>query len=119
VLAQTSKLPQDASFEPHFYCPKCHTQRPYEKKPDTKDFIFFSMPRSEARKLDEFVVCQVCKKGFDLNILRPSNQSLFKLVGATRQELLYRSSPGALKLRLMSDGLNEVVVDQLISLAQH
>ena len=81
-------------------------------------FTFYSIQIFEPSKLDEFVVCQVCKNGFDPNILKPSNQSLFRLVGATRYELLHRTSPGALKLRLMSDGLNEVVVDKLIALAQ-
>jgi hypothetical protein len=119
VLIQRSKLPQEASFGPHFYCPKCHAQRPYEMSPAATGFTFYSIHIFQPSNFDEFVVCQVCKNGFDPNILKPSNQSLFKLVGTTKYELLYRSSPGALKLRLMSDGLNEVVVDKLISLAQH
>jgi hypothetical protein len=119
VLIQSSNLPQETSFGTHFYCPKCHAQRPYEMSPAATGFTFYSIHIFQPSNFDEFVVCQVCKNGFDPNILKPSNQSLFKLVGATRYELLYRSSPGALKLRLMSDGLNEVVVDKLIALAQH
>jgi hypothetical protein len=118
VLIQTSKPPQDTSFEPHFYCPKCFDRRQYQVKPVSKNIPLFIIPLFEARKPTELVECRVCKNGFDSNILKPSNQSLFKLVGATR-ELLHDSSPGALKLRLMSDGLNEVVVDKLISLAQN
>jgi hypothetical protein len=106
---------------PHleFFCPRCFDRRQYEVKPVSKDIPLFVIPLFEMQKLIELVECQVCKNGFDPNILKPSNQSLFKLVGTTRDELLHRSSPGALKLRLMSDGLNEVVVNKLISLAQY
>lgn len=88
-------------------------------KPISKIIPLFVIPFFEARALTELVECQACKNGFDPNILKPSNQSLFKLVGAAKYELLHRCSPGALKLKLMSDGLNEVVVDKLMSLAQH
>lgn len=101
-----------------FFCPKCFDRRAYMIKPASKDIPPFVIPLFEARKLTELIECQMCKKGFDPNVLKPSNQSLFKLVSATRDELLHRSSPGAVKLRLMSDGLNEVVADKLISLAQ-
>jgi hypothetical protein len=105
-------------FEPHFYCPKCHVQTPYHVKRASIDFTFYYIPLFETKNLDEFIVCQVCKKGFDPKILKPSNQSLFKLVSATRYELLHSSSPGSLKLKLMNDGLKEVVVDKLLTLAQ-
>ena len=104
-------------FEPHFYCPKCLNQTPYKAKPASIDFTFYYIPLFETKNLDKFIVCQVCKKGFDPDILKPSNQSLFKLVGATRHELLHCSSPGSLKLKLMSDGLKEEFVDKLITLA--
>ena len=110
--------PKEELIEPHFYCPKCHVQRPYKVKLASIDFTFYFIPLFEMKNLDKFIVCQVCKKGFDPDILKPSNQSIFKLVGAARHELLHRSSPGSLKLKLMSDGLKEEFVDRLITLAQ-
>jgi len=65
----------------------------------------------------EFVVFQVCKRGFDPKILAPSHQNLFKLVRATKYEML-RFSPEALKLKLLNDGLKEPLIDKLIKPAQ-
>jgi hypothetical protein len=117
VLTLRSTSKEEDLFEPHFYCPKCYVQRPYEVKLASIDFTFYFIPLFETKNLDKFVVCRVCQKGFDPDILIPSNQSLFKLVGATRHELLHYSSPGSLKLKLMSDGLKEEFVNKLITLA--
>jgi hypothetical protein len=70
------------------------------------------------RTLHEFVVCQFCKKGFDPKVLSPGNQSLLRLVGATRYELS-RFSPDVLRSRLLSDGLKAPLIDKLITLAQN
>ena len=117
-MLTSSSRTKEALFEPQFYCPKCHGPRAYEVKRASTGFTFYYLELFEAKNLDEFIVCQVCKKGFDPDILKPSNQSLFRLVSTTRHELLHFCSPGSLKLRLMSDGLREGFVDKLIMLAQ-
>ena len=117
MLIQTSNTTEEIFLQPHFYCPRCHGQRPYEVKPASIDFTFYYIPLFEFRNLETFVVCQVCKKGFDPLILEPSNKSLFRLVGATRHELMHSSSPGAVKLKLISDGLKEEFINKLIMLA--
>lgn len=116
-MLTSSSRTQEVLFEPQFYCPKCHSQRPYEVKRASTDFTFYYIELFEAKKLNEFIVCQVCKKGFDPLILNPGNQSLFRLVSTTRHELLHFCSPGSLKLKFMSDGLKEEFVDKLIMLA--
>jgi hypothetical protein len=117
VLDQRSKTKEEVIFQAYFHCPKCHGQRAYDVKPASIEFTFYYLPIFEKVDLDNFIVCQVCKRGFDPLILKRSNQSLFKLVGATKFELM-NSSPGALKLKLMNDGLKEKVIDKLIALAQ-
>jgi hypothetical protein len=101
-----------------FFCPKCDRLASYKLSPASVDFTFYHLPLFEARTLHEFVVCQSCKKGFDPKILSPGNQSLLKLVGATRYELM-RFSPEALRSKLLRDGLKEPLVDKLITLAQN
>ena len=117
MLIQTSTTKEVVLLQPHFYCPKCHSQRPYEVKPASIDFTFCYIPIFEAKDIDNFIVCQVCKKGFDPLILKPSNKSLFRLVATTRYELMHSSSPGAVKLKLISDGLKEEFINKLIMLA--
>jgi hypothetical protein len=101
-----------------FFCPKCDRLTPYQVKPASVDFTFYYHPLFEVRTLPEFVVCQVCKKGFDPKVLSPGNQSLLKLVWATRCELL-SFSPEALRSKLLSNGLKQPLVDKLITLAQN
>jgi hypothetical protein len=101
-----------------FFCPKCNGLAPYRVRPPSVDFTFYYLSLFEVRTLHEFVVCQACKKGYDPKILSPGNQSLLKLVGATRYELM-RFSPDALRSKLIRDGLKEPLVDRLITLAQN
>ncbi len=104
---------------PEFYCPNCHLRRPYEIKRASEAHMIYAILFFEAQDLTQVVECQVCKNGFDPEILKPSHQSLFKLVAATRRQLLDGTSPGSLKVKLMSDGLKEDFINQLISLAQN
>jgi hypothetical protein len=101
-----------------FFCPKCDRLAPYRLKPASVDFRFHYLSLFELRTLHEFVVCQVCKKGFDPKVLSPGNQSLLRLVGATRYELS-RFSPEVLRSKLLGDGLTEPLIDKLITLAQN
>lgn len=101
-----------------FFCPKCDRLAPYKVRPAAVDFTFYHLSLFETRPLDEFVVCQACKKGFDPNILSPGHQSLLKLVRATRYELM-RFSPELLRSKLLGDGLKEPLIDTLITLAQN
>jgi hypothetical protein len=104
---------------PEFYCPNCHTHKYYEVKLVSDVSIVCAIPLFETNNHTHLVECQTCKNGFDPEILKPNNQSLFKLVAATRSQLLNCTSPGSLKVRLMSDGLGEEFVNKLISLAQN
>jgi hypothetical protein len=51
--------------------------------------------------------------------LKRNIQILFKLVSAAKYQLDQGTSPGYLKLQLISDGLKEGFADRLITLAQH
>ena len=104
--------------ELHFFCPKCESLTPYRLKPASVDFTFYYVPLFEIRNLHEFVVCQVCNKGFDPNILSPGNQSILKLVWATKCQLS-RFPPETLKSKLLGDGLKEPLIDKLITLARN
>ena len=101
-----------------FFCPKCNNPSPYVVKHASADFRFYFIPLFETQDLDEFVVCQVCKRGFDPRVLSPGNQSLFRLAWVTKCGLR-RSSPEALKSHFLEHGLKEPLVDKLIMLAQN
>ncbi|HSL30114.1 MAG TPA: hypothetical protein VK900_13015 [Anaerolineales bacterium] len=109
---------EDGFFQAFFYCPRCSGQRPFNIRRAALDFTFYYLSIFEPETLEKFVVCQACKKGFDPKILDPSNQTLFRMVRATKQELMKSGSPDSLKTKLMSDGLKEDFVDKLILLAQ-
>ena len=117
MLASSLKLHQLELTVAEFYCPNCHTRRPYEVKPVTEVHIVCAIPLFGTDKLTHAVECQSCKNGFDPEILKPGNQSLFRLVAAARNQILTGISPGSLKVRLMSDGLKEELVDKIIMLA--
>ena len=102
-----------------FYCPNCHGHRPYKIKAQSEIELVCVIPIYHAGESTQVVECQVCKNGFDAAILHSSNQFLFKLVAVARSQLLTSTSPGSLKVQLMSDGLKEEFVDKLIGLAQN
>ena len=109
---------EEGFFQAFFYCPRCNGQRPFNIRTASINFTFYYISIFEPKTLEKFVVCQACKKGFDPKILDPGNQTLFKMVRATKQELMKSGSPGSLKIKLMSDGLKEEFIDKLILLAQ-
>jgi hypothetical protein len=106
-------------FESEFFCPNCFVIRPYELKPMSKELKFYPIPFLESNEPSHVVECRFCRNAYDPDILRRNNQSLFKLAGIAKHQLDQGMSPGYLKLRLISDGLQESFVDTLISLAQH
>jgi hypothetical protein len=118
VFIWSSKRKEKEPVQEHFFCPKCDTVSPYKVKRASLHFTFYYLPLFEIRDLDEFVVCHVCKKGFDPKILQPNNQKLFKLVWAAKCSLV-RFTPETLKSKLLKDGLKEPLIDRLITLAQN
>jgi hypothetical protein len=100
-----------------FYCPNCHTHRSYEVKRVSEVNIVCVIPLFHSKNPAQVIECQICKNGFDPEILHPRNQSLFRLVATIRTQLLTGTTPGSLKVRLMSDGLQEDFVETLIGLA--
>ena len=102
-----------------FYCPNCHAKRPYKLKPASEVNLVCVLPLYHPTDNARVMECQICKNGFDVAIMHPSNKFLFELVAATRAQLLTGTTPGSFKVKLMSDGLKEEFVDRLISLAAH
>ncbi len=81
-------------------------------------FTLYFIPLFETKNLGEFVKCQVCKSGFDPKILEPSNQALFKIVAATRYELLHGTSLADVKAKLIGMGASEDGASNIITMAQ-
>ncbi|MGZ9223343.1 MAG: hypothetical protein ACXW4Q_14640 [Anaerolineales bacterium] len=106
-------------FMSEFFCPNCFVPRPYDIRPVSKNSTFYPIPFSESNKPSHVVECQFCKNAYDPNILKRNIQILFKLVSAAKYQLDQGTSPGYLKLQLISDGLKEGFADRLITLAQH
>ena len=106
-------------FASEFFCPNCFVMRPYDLKPMSKELTFYPIIFLETRGVRDVVECKVCKNAFDPEILRRKIQSLFKLGSSAKQQLDQGIFPGYLKLKFISDGLQESFADKLIDLAQH
>lgn len=119
MLYLNSETQEQKISVPEFYCPNCHTSRPYKLKKASEVEIICVLPLYHAEVTAQVMECQVCKNGFYTVITHPSNKMLFKLVAAARSQLLTGTSPGSLKVELMSDGLKEEFIDRLITLAQN
>jgi hypothetical protein len=85
----------------------------------SKEIAFCPVPLLGTNVPGDVIECQGCRKAFDPEILKRNVQNLYKLAGATKDRLDQGTSPGYLKLQLVSDGLKESFADQVISLAQH
>jgi hypothetical protein len=105
-------------FTSEFFCPNCFVIRNYEIKPRPNDVTLYPIPFVEKNEPSHVIECQFCKNVFDPQLLKRSVQNLLKLVVSVKCQLERGITPGSLKLRLMSDGLKEVAVDRLLTLAQ-
>ena len=101
-----------------FFCPKCNDERLYVQKKVSKMFTLYFIPLFETKNLGEFVECQSCRSGFDPKILEASNQGLFKIVAATRYDLLHGTSPEAIRAKLIEIGASEQGANNIIAMAQ-
>ena len=106
-------------FASEFFCPNCFVIRPYEITPLSQETNFCILPLLESKAVQDVIVCKVCQKAFDPEILARNIQSLLKIVGVAKCQLDRGISPGAVKMRLVSDGLQEHFANELITLALH
>jgi hypothetical protein len=118
MLIWGSKAREKELSQGQFFCPKCNMLRPYKQKWVSKMFTPYFIPLFETRNLGEAVECQVCKSGFDPKVLEPAHQGMFKLVAATRYELVHGTSPLDARSRLESVGLQDEMVEAIIGMAQ-
>ena len=99
-----SKGKETKLSEGDFFCPKCRSERAYKQKRISKYFTLYFVPLFETKNLGEFVECQICKSGFDLQILDPSYQIMLKLIAGTRKALLHGQPSEKIKTRLVKAG---------------
>lgn len=118
MLIWGSKGKEKEISQGQFFCPKCGDLRPYKHKRVSKYFTLYFIPLFETKNLGEVVECQICSSGFDPKILEPDNQTLFKIVAASRYEMLHGKSPAEVKAKLMEIGASEVGADNIIAMAQ-
>jgi hypothetical protein len=118
MLIWGSKGKEKELSQGQFFCPKCNDLRPYKQKRVSKMFTLYFIPLFETKNLGEFVECQVCKSGFDPQILEPNNQTMFKIVAASRYELLHGNAPADVKAKLMAMGASEESANNIIRMAQ-
>ena len=113
-IYQSKKL-----FASEFFCPNCRAIQPYQLKPRSEETILSPLPFRDSNPPKDVIECLCCKTAFDPDILLRNIQSLFKLTGTAKYQLDKGITPGFLKLQLISEGLNEIFADQLVSLALH
>ena len=118
MLSWGSRNRESELSQGQFFCPKCNMLRPYQHKQVSQRFTPYFIPLFETVNLREAVECQVCNGEFDPRVLEPAHQSTFKLVAATRYELLHGTSPVDARSRLESVGLNEQTVEAILGMAQ-
>ncbi len=104
--------------EGEFFCPTCNHRRKYVRKQASRYLVVLYFPIIEQQKISEFLKCRGCKRHFDPGVLEPRKQSMFRLVDATRQELLNGISPLEAKARLIGKGLEPDIANTLIHMAQ-
>ena len=100
-----------------FFCPKCNLLRAYKHKRVSEMFTLYFIPLFETKNLGEAVECQICKNGFDPQVLESTHQGMFKLVAATRYELLHGTSPDEARWRLEAVGLQDEMVEAILGMA--
>lgn len=101
-----------------FFCPTCNHSRRYIRKQASRFLVVLYIPMKEQQKISEFVKCQGCRRIFDLSVLEPERQNMFRLVDSTRQELLNGVTPLEARARLISRGLKPDTANVLIQMAQ-
>jgi hypothetical protein len=106
-------------FASEFFCINCFVVRPYHIKPVSNEMTFYLIPFLEKNEANDVVVCQVCQNAFHPDVLKRNIQGILKIVGAAKVQLDQGTSPRYLKLRLISDGLQESFADKLVSMAMH
>jgi hypothetical protein len=98
---------QELISEGKFFCPKCNNVRRYKLNRDTR----------YTKLTGEFVECQVCKNGFEPEILQPGPQQMLKIVAITKYSLLRGTPLNEIKSRLIGAGTNDETVDAIIQKA--
>lgn len=116
---RNSVFKRNGFFISEFYCPKCLETQTYAIRPMSEKVTFYQLAFFESGGAEHVVECQHCKKAFDPGILNRSIQRLLKLAGAAKCRFDQGISREEFKQQLLSDGLPESFVDQILSLAQH
>jgi hypothetical protein len=101
-----------------FFCPQCHAFRLYKHKRISEYFVLYLFPLFETQKLGEVAECQVCRTRFDMTILEPKHQVMFKVIASARYDLSHGISPEETKSRLVAMGLGDDVADMVIQMVQ-
>ena len=75
-----------------FYCPRCQTQRAYERKHAKRYFALYFVPLIPMGDLGEFVECQSCHQAFNVDVLalKASNAPIgaVELLNSVKSRLL-------------------------------
>jgi hypothetical protein len=101
-----------------FNCPKCQAKRPYNHMRSTLYFTLYFIPLFRMRNLGEYIECQTCKQGFQMEILQyePPTQAQI-ITGQVEEELEAGLPLHMAQKKMTSNGVSEADAKQIISTA--
>lgn len=104
-----------------FYCPKCKTSAEYRQitltQPSWIEIWFWTVNKSRAERVREYVECCVCECRFEAGILRPDTQKLLWLVAEVvllcRRGIPYQ----AIRTQMLKLAGSEYIADRAMQIA--
>jgi zinc-ribbon family len=91
-----------------FNCPRCGQKRSYHHMRSTLYFTLYFIPLFRMRNLGEYIECQTCKQGFQMEILQYEPPTRAQLLTAQTREDLEAGLPIHMaKKKLLSGGMSE------------
>jgi hypothetical protein len=97
-----------------FFCLTCNNIRSYKQKCISKYITLFSIPLFKTKTLYKSVECQVCKNGYEPNILEPDSQQMLKMEAITKYSLHRGAAVDDVKSQLIEAGANAEIADVII-----
>jgi zinc-ribbon family len=99
-------------------CPRCQTRRTYHHMRSTVYFTLYFIPLFKTRDLGEYVECQTCKQGFQMDILQYEPPTQVQIMTAQVQDELEAGLPLHMaQKKLTSNGVSETDAKQIINTA--
>jgi transcription elongation factor Elf1 len=101
-----------------FNCPRCAAKRNYNHMRSAVYFTLYFIPLFKTRDLGEYIECQTCKQGYQMEVLQYEPPTQAQLIMTQVQEELGAGLPLHMaQKKLTSNSVSESEAKQIISTA--